>query len=96
MRCDQRNPFHDGRSHARWARFALRAVFIYEPLARAAWAWLRYLDNRCKNKPLGDPWQRRWMKFVYDNQGYGISELHGDPDGNFELTWTGPMDWERE
>lgn len=74
---------------------ALWFLLFYEPLAEAIWASLRYLDNRRKGKPLSDPWQRIWMKVWYDSQ-YGCSTLEGDPSGDFTLTWSGPMPWDRE
>jgi hypothetical protein len=40
-------------------------LFVWEPLAEGVWAWLRYLDNRRKNKPLTPPWDYIWAMMMY-------------------------------
>lgn len=77
-------------------RRVLWFLLVWEPLAEACWAWLRYLDNRRKGKPLSNQWQARWMRFVYNSQGYGFAKIHGDPYGVFEMDWTGVTpEWEK-
>lgn len=40
-------------------------LLVWEPLAEGIWAWLRYLDNRRKNKPLTPPWDYLWAMALY-------------------------------
>lgn len=40
-------------------------LLVWEPMAEGLWTWLRYLDNRRKNKPLSPPWDYLWAMCVY-------------------------------
>lgn len=52
-------------------------LFVYDPVLEGFWAWLRYLDNRRKNKPLTQPWDYLWTMVCYGviNAHVHISEI---------------------
>jgi hypothetical protein len=72
-------------------------IFVYEPIARALYGWLKYMDNSRKGKPLSPKWQERWMIYVYSLQGYGRPNIRRAPDGILlELDWEGiTPEWDR-